>query len=331
MILDKKIASGDIIVLDGAIGSEIERVGGEMDAAAWCGMANVTHPDTVRRVHESYLDAGADVITANTFATCRHVLEGAGHGDQAVYITRRAVELAQEARDRVAPDRDVAIAGSLSNTVAWQPGSVVADPRYLPSPAQEAANYREIADTLAEAGCDLLLLEMMLETEHSTRLMEATIATGLPVWTGISASREADSRMVGWHQGNEDPHLLPADYEQGPTLPLETIIDTLVAYGPQAVGIMHSSFKSTAPALAVLYERWDGPVMAYPEANGYDAVTRGPMSVTPTDFANYCRSWVENGVQIIGGCCGTTIKHIRAMVDQLPARPGARPRTTLVN
>ncbi|MCY4014860.1 MAG: homocysteine S-methyltransferase family protein [Gammaproteobacteria bacterium] len=325
MILDEKLAVGDVIVLDGAIGSEIGRLGGKMHPVAWCGVANVTDPDIVRQVHEAYLAAGADVITANTFSNCRHVLAAAGYGDQAVAVTRRAVELAREARDRVAPNREVAIAGSLSNHVAWIPGTVATDPQYLPTPEEEAANYREIADTLAEAGCDLLLMEMMLETEHSVRLMEAAVATGLPVWTGMSTSRGRDGKMVGWHQGEEDPHLLPDDYEQGPTQPLETIIDTLAAYDPQVLGIMHSSVKSMAPGLDVLFERWRGPVMAYPEANGYDAVTRSPLPVGPDDFAAYCRGWVESGVQIIGGCCGTTIHHIRAMVDALPERPGARP------
>ena len=154
--------------------------------------------------------------------------------------------------------------------------------------------------------------------------MEAAVATGLPVWTGISTSRGPDGTMVGWHQGEEDPHMLPDDYEQGPTQPLETIIDALRAFHPQVLGIMHSSVKSTGPGLEVLFERWSGPVMAYPEANGYDAVARGPMPVGPDDFATYCRGWVDKGVQIIGGCCGTTIHHIRAMVDQLPERPGVR-------
>ena len=99
MILDEKIAAGDVIVLDGGTGTEIARLGGAMDAAAWCAVANRTHPDTVRRVHESYLEAGADVIIANTFATCRHVLDGAGLGDETVAINRCAVELAREARD----------------------------------------------------------------------------------------------------------------------------------------------------------------------------------------------------------------------------------------
>ena len=88
---------------------------------------------------------------------------------------------------------------------------------------------------------------------------------------------------------------------------------------------MHSSFKATAPGLEVLFERWNGPVMAYPEATGYDAETGGTIPVGPDEFARHCCAWVDSGVQIIGGCCGTTIHHIRAMVDRLPERPGNRP------
>ena len=329
MILDQKLADGDLIVLDGAIGSEIERCSERMDGAAWCGMANRTHPDTVRQVHESYLEAGADVITANTFATCRHVLDAVGLGDESAAITRRGVELAREALDRVAPRRPVAIAGSLSNTLAWVPGTVMADQAFLPSPEQEARDYREMADTLAEAGCDLLLLEMMQETKRSIRLMQAAVATGLPVWVGISTSRAPDGKMIGWDMAAEERHNLPQDFKQGPTEPLETIIDRLSALGPQAVGIMHSSFHSTTPGLDVLFERWGGPVMAYPEALGFDAVTQGSMAVAPDDFARHCRTWVEQGVQIIGGCCGTTIHHIQAMVEELPERPGVRPQASV--
>ena len=67
------------------------------------------------------------------------------------------------------------------------------------------------------------------------------------------------------------------------------------------------------------------PVIAYPEATGIDPVSRVARGVDPVDFAEHCRGWVEGGVQIIGGCCGTTIHHIRAMVDRLPDRPGNRP------
>lgn len=331
MILDAKLAAGELILLDGGIGSEIERLGGEMHASAWCGVANKTHPDTVRHVHESYLQAGSDVITANTFATCRHVLEAAGCGDETDSINKRAVELTREAISNVEPDRPIAVAGSISNHIAWVEGTVAGDPKTRPGPEGEAENYREWVEILAEAGCDLLILEMMQDLNHSTRLIEAAKTTGLPLWVGISASRGPDDQMIGWHMATEESYRIPDDFPQTLTDPLETIIDTLTAYDPQVVGIMHSSFYSTTPALEMLFDRWDGPVMSYPEANGWDAVASAPMSVKPDDFAEYCRQWVENGVQIVGGCCGTTIHHIRAMVDQLPSRPGPRPERTNAN
>ena len=69
--------------------------------------------------------------------------------------------------------------------------------------------------------------------------------------------------------------------------------------------------------------------MAYPEATGFDAETRQNRGTVPPDeYAGYCQDWVDGGVQIIGGCCGTTVHHIRAMVDRLPARPGSRPGLT---
>ncbi len=77
MVLDDMLRKQEILVLDGAVGGEIARLGGVMDGAAWCAVANKTHPETVRLVHEAYVRAGSNVVTANTFATCRHVLEGA--------------------------------------------------------------------------------------------------------------------------------------------------------------------------------------------------------------------------------------------------------------
>ena len=325
MILDDKIAAGAIIVLDGATGTEIARLGGEMSGSAWCAVANKTHPDIVRKVHEEYLLAGVDVITANTFATCRHVLEAAGLGDETVAINRRAVELAREARDNVAADRPVAVAGSLSTMVAWQEGKLTPDPRYLPTADKAAANYREMADALADAGADLLLLEMMMDVERASPLMEAAVATGLPVWVGISCSVRDNGAVVGWDVNTEERATMIEGMERADPLPLGDIVDALMAIGGDAYGIMHSVIESTQPGLDVLAKRWDGPLMAYPETIIYEAADdRRDATVSEEGFADACRGWVGNGVQIIGGCCGTTIEHIRAMVDRLPPVVGPR-------
>ena len=142
MILDNKLSNKEVIVLDGATGSEIARLGAEMNSSAWCGAANKTHPDIVRQVHEEYIRAGADVVTANTFSTSRHILASAGLADETVSINARAVELVQEAVHNVSPERPIAVAGSMSNMRAWIPGTVSPDPRFLPTP--EAVSYTHL-------------------------------------------------------------------------------------------------------------------------------------------------------------------------------------------
>ena len=318
MILDEELASDRVLILDGAVGGEIERFGARMDNAAWCGVANQSHPDIVRRVHVEYLNAGADIITSNTFATCRHVLAGAGLADEAVSLNKRGVELARQAIDEAAPDRRVAVAGSLSNNVAWIPGTVSPDPRFAPNAAEEAANYREMADALAEAGADLLILEMMSDVDHAGRLAEAATATGLPVWIGVSCSLKSDGHVTAWEMHHVEPaHRLDPNHRPPQERSLDSVIAHLATFEPQVMGIMHSTSEAIAPGLRCLYEHWSGPVMAYPEATN-------AATVEPAGFAASCRTWVEGGVQIIGGCCGTTVEHIRAMVNDLPLTVGSR-------
>lgn len=334
MILDEKIAHGGVIVLDGATGTEIERLGGKMDSAAWCAVANMSYPEKVQQVHEAYMRTGVDVITTNTFATCRHVLAGAGLDNDTVAINQQAVALARKARDAVAPSRPVAIAGSMSNTMAWQPGFISPDPRFIPTERQEIANYREMANTLADAGVDFLILEMMLDIEHASRALEAAVGTGLPVWVGISCSLENDGAVVGWDLATQG-HIT-ADHAPPLPLPLDEIIDALQKIGGDVFGIMHSTVGATTPGLQVLCERWPGPVMAYPEtiqstqlpADQTDRLLAPSFldvgNVSPDIFAEACRGWVNQGVQIIGGCCGATIEHMQAMIARLPAQVGNR-------
>src|SRR5215210_8849091 len=115
--LERRMGEGEVVVLDGATGTELEKRGVPMDDAAWCAVALVTHPETVREVHEDYIRAGADVIITNTFPTARHVLEPAGMGERFRELNALAVELAKEARENAA-DGAVFIAGSISTFTA---------------------------------------------------------------------------------------------------------------------------------------------------------------------------------------------------------------------
>ena len=90
------------------------------------------------------------------------------------------------------------------------------------------------------------------------------------------------------------------------------------------MGVMHSTINTTDSGITALFEQWNGPVMVYPESSSMEARIGVAHAIEPAAFATHCRDWVERGVQIIGGCCGTTIEHIRAMVNELPDTIGAR-------
>ena len=317
MILDNKLTNKEIIVLDGATGSEIARLGAEMNSSAWCGVANKTHPDIVRQVHEEYIHAGADIVTANTFSTSRHILASAGLADETVSINTRAVELAREAVHNVSPERPIAVAGSMSTMRAWVPGTVSPDPRFLPTSEEEFNNYQEVAHTLAKSGVDLILMEMMSDIGRSSLAISAAMETGLPVWIGTSCTLSDDGSVSAWNQHSEEPATrLSPDHLRAKDKSYDTLIEAMLPFQPQVMGVMHSTIETTNAGLQTLYEHWQGPIMAYPETSS--EVRKGiSEQVEPSSFASHCHDWVESGVQIIGGCCGTTIEHIRTMVDEL--------------
>jgi homocysteine S-methyltransferase len=289
--------SGGTLLLDGGTASELRRRGVKLDPAAWSALGSLTHYDLLCSVHEDYIAAGADLITTNTFATTRFVLDAAGYGEQFATINARAVAAARQARD--AAGRDVLIAGSMS----------CLPPRFdvhaYPDERVESAAYRELAETLAEAGVDLLLLEMMQETRHAPLACSAARGTGLPYWLGVSCRLGAGSRLVGF------------DF---PLVPFTTCLDALLPLGPETVAVMHSPLDATHAALAVLCERAD-PVnlAAYPEWPE-DDVTRAAAP----EFGAVARELSLRGARAVGGCCGTRPEDIRgARAALVTAAPGS--------
>ena len=319
--LERRLAEREVIVLDGAIGTRLQSMGVPMSDFAWAAVALESHPFTVRRMHEQYIEAGVDIITTNSYASARHNLEPLGLGDQTVELNLRSVMLARDARDKMARDRPVLIAGSVSNygiRVACEPGWtnwVYARRRTETSEAQAQANLREQAEVLAEAGVDFLLAESTGGNTHRKWVVEACAATGLPVWTGFK---------VRLDDGEDVPRL-------GYSSP-ETIaegFDEVVALGGSVVSVFHSPIAATDAALDVVRAKWQGPVCVYPEAEreDYVATYRNDIvatPVTPDEYVAWATGCVAAGVQVVGGCCGIEIEHIRPLRDALPTHlPGA--------
>jgi len=279
-----------VLVLDGGTGTELRRRGVALDPVAWSGLAALTDFDVLVEIHADFVAAGADVITTNTFGASPFVLAAAGHADDAGAVVSRSVDAALKARD--AGGRDVTIAGSISCLPpAFDTG------RY-PDERAERAAYAELAEGLAAAGVDVLALEMMQETRHAPLACEAARATGLPVWLGLSGRLGAGGELVGF------------DF---PLVPLASCLEALLPFEPTAVLIMHSPIDAVGLALATIRGAWSGLSGAYPEiGDGTE-----PAAVTPGELARAAREWRQAGATIVGGCCGTTPEHVRAVALEL--------------
>lgn len=302
--LEARIGAAGVVVLDGGTGTELERRGVPMHERAWCGDATLGHPEVLREVHEDYIRAGAEVIITNTFATARHCLEPIGCGDDVERANRRAVELAREARARVA-ERDVAVAGSMSDFMADR-----ANPQWSKD-SRLRATYREQAELLAQAGVDLLALEMMQEPEIAVPAIEAALDTGLPVWVGCSCRCVGERGRLGFFDH--------------PDRDFRELLDAILGLPVGVIGIMHSEVPDVVPGIEALRERWSGPLAAYPES-GYFRLPNWQFVdvIPPEELVAEARRWRDTGVQLIGGCCGTGPDHIRALAAALaPACGGS--------
>ena len=301
--IEREIVEGAVILLDGATGSELERRGAAMHSEAWAAMATLEAPELLRSVHEDYIRAGSRVITTNTFANNRIMLGPAGLGERSVELTRRAVEVALEARDRLGAGDTVAVAGSMSHMIPFPAGTERRDPDQLPTPEVAGAAFHEMAQTLAESGVDLILLEMMSDPALANPAIAAARETGLPVWAGFSCRGSPPDEPVSFAV----PELGPAEMLR------RTRFD-----GAGVIGIMHTDVGFISGLIETIRAQWEGPVMAYPDSGGRFEMPKWITDpIPPAEFADAALRWVEGGVQIVGACCGFGVEHIDALANAL--------------
>jgi S-methylmethionine-dependent homocysteine/selenocysteine methylase len=299
--LAERLNDKEILLLDGGVSTEIRRRGVALDKNVWSGLATKTNPDEVRQVHEDYIKAGAQIITANTYSTARHVLESINLGQESKLLNLKSVQLAQQARDQVAKE-EVFIAGSMSSMPP------LTSDREVAVDGQIESSYQELAEGLADAGVDLIIAEMMRDIENASIVIKAAVSTGLPVFIGFSAmmaENGVDVRSLRWK--NADDTTSAHDFGE--------MVEILKPLGGEAAGIMHTRVEDIGPALEVLRQHWSGPLLAYAETGRlilpdwrYEEVS------SPEDYAAEIEGWIRHyGVQIVGGCCGTGPEHIRVL------------------
>ena len=293
------LRSGETILLDGATGSELENRGIKMDNS-WCATASLEF-DILKQIHKDYINAGAKIITTNTYASNRMILEVAGVEDRFEEINLAAINAAIQAREECGRD-DVLVAGSLSHQIPYEDAfrSQEEKDKYIKklTPEYFQKSFDELAFFLADNGCDFILLELMYRPDRIDIIFDSASKVGLPVWAGFS-SRNKDGLIA-----------LTTDYEYS----FKKMISNVRHHKLDAVGIMHCDIGVIEESIKELKEIYDLPIMAYPEVAVFD-FPRYDMSnvIQPNDYLVEAKKWKDAGAQIIGGCCGTTVEHIKLL------------------
>jgi len=339
--LKSRIDQGEVLVLDGAIGTELQAMGVPMHPASWCGPGSYTHPATVRQMHERYIRAGADIVTTNTFNTLRPALEASGYSELVREVNVRAVDSALDAIARAAVDRPISVAGSISCRTPIRDrrtGTLLGGTGYGYGASLSAPELRtyaeEQANILAESGVDFFLIEnLWADNESRAIAAEAAKATGLPVWVAFTASIAADGQAVRMSFGDErhysgglgmplwEESWRPVDDNKS----LADGVNEIASVGPDVLGVFHSRIDETTAALQVVLDEWSGPVVVYPDAGREDYLATWQDSTVSNEesveeLTREAATWVDMGAQVIGTCCGFGHDYTRALRGALPAR-----------
>jgi 5-methyltetrahydrofolate--homocysteine methyltransferase len=307
-----------VVIFDGAMGATLEEL--DLTQEDYGGLPGKCHealvlnrPDVIQGVHESMLDAGAEVLETDTFQASRLKLGEWGLEQHTLEINRKAAELARAA----AGDKHF-VAGSIGPT-GYLPASD--DPTLGNiSFAQLVEVFAEQAQGLVEGGADLLIVETaqdILEVKAAVfgaREAFKTIGRSVPIQTSVSLLPNGGKMLLGTD--------------------IASVLTTLTALDVQAIGLNCSTGpEDMRDAIRYLGEHSPVPVHCIPNAGlplqGPDGETIFPEE--PEPLASALQEYVERyGVSIVGGCCGTKPEHIEALAERVKGKtPGPRPEASL--
>ena len=295
-----------IYILDGAMGTMIQKHGAA-EADNNSERLNLTRPDVIKKIHKEYIAAGADIIETNTFSANAISQEEYGCSDQAAQMAYEGAKIAREAADEAAAiaaeiglTRKVWVAGSMgptSKSLSLSPDA--GDPSFRThSFDQMYEAYREQVEALLRGGVDILLIETCFDALN-TKAALAAIAdclTGeepIPVIVSVSVGDRSGRTLTGQT--------------------LEAFYTSVCHYPIMAFGLNCSLGASELMPLVEDLDRWCScAVSCYPNAGLPNEM--GGYDQSPEEMGQQVKEMASRGlVNIVGGCCGTTPEHIRAI------------------
>ena len=274
------------IVIDGAVGTLLQSRGYRTRLPLWTAQANFDVPDQLRDIHLEYLNAGAEMVTTNTFRTTDWTFRKAGQVHRAHEATRIAVQLAREAADSV--EKEVVVAGSIATLEDCY------RPDLVPPDAILDKEHRKQLCRLKEAGVDCVLAETINTAREALCLARSARDISLPFM--MSLVTDASGALLSGE-------------------PLDEVASALLEFEPMAILLNCRPLGILNPPLETL-STLGIPFGFYANGPGepHDLLGWKLCGDQPVDsYAVFTRKWVENGAKIVGGCCGTTPAFIEAI------------------
>jgi 5-methyltetrahydrofolate--homocysteine methyltransferase len=285
----ERLNSGEILVADGATGSNLQKMG--LKAGQAPEDLIIDNPEVLMQLEGMFVKAGSDIILTCTFGGTRMRMKDSKYQDRAPEINIRAVELARKAAAS-AGRSDVLVAGSMGPV-----GGLIKP--YGPLEADEVkATFAEQAKALVEGGVDLLVIETMFAFEETTAAFEgAKSVTDLPIVVSFSYDRGTRS-MMG---------VKPKD-----------VMKRYTEMGANVIGANCGTTLENMEAIVTEYAKTvpNFPIWAKPNAGvpHMDIQTEQAIyDMGPADMANFAKKYTALGAKIVGGCCGSTPEHVAAI------------------
>ncbi len=284
------LGEGKILIFDGGFGTQLAQRGAKPG-----GESNITSPGVVEDVHKAYIAAGSNVIITNTFCMNRYYMASNGVNGSVEEINRAGVEIARRAAGgRAAVMGDIGPTGKLLKPI----GELTEDEMY------EA--FSEQAAALASAGVDGFIIETMISLKEAVVAVRACKdAAKLPIAASMTY---ATARDGGRTTMGDKAAACAAELEKAGADVLGSNCGDL---DPQEVAIVVASYRSVSN-LPVLVE----PNAGKPKLDEND---KAVYEMKPGDFAEGVKACIAAGARLLGGCCGTTPDHIRALVEMVSA------------
>jgi homocysteine S-methyltransferase len=325
------------LVLDGATGTELERRGVDSPLPLWSAGALISHPEIVEAIHRDYVAAGAEIVVANTFRTNVRTLRAAGMLERGEELNRTAIDLARRASTSRHPERSEESGRDSGRTPSSGRSQI---PRCARNDREAARNDREAARSDMETNrdrqrsvivaasvapvedCyrpDLVPDEAALRDEHGQMLAWLQAAEPDLLWIETMGTvREARAAAQAASQTRMPFVVSVVTREDGKLLggePLEQAVDAVEQYEPTAIGLNCIPPTGMTAMLPRLRNATSRPLAAYAHINNATPIFgwNYAQPATPEQYAELARCWLDLGVSIVGGCCGTTPAHIRAL------------------